>query len=65
MSKYYIIYTKGLAYELRKRGFHIVSVGVNKNYPQYDTYTFANSQELQDAIQDILQKKRERKTIAE
>jgi hypothetical protein len=35
-----IIYSKWLAYELRKRGFDIVRVGINKNFPQYNTYIF-------------------------
>lgn len=53
MSKYYIVYTKNMAYELRKRGFQIVKTGINRNHPQYDTYIFENSQKLQDAVHEI------------
>lgn len=51
----YIIYTKRLALELRKRGFKIISIGVNENHPQYDTYMFEDTQALRNAITEITQ----------
>lgn len=54
MSEFYVIYTKRLAYQLREKGFKIVKTGINKNHPQYDTYTFKNSEELQNAIHEIV-----------
>lgn len=54
MPEFYIVYTKKLAYQLRERGFKIVGTGINRNHPQYDTYTFKNSQKLQDAIHEIV-----------
>ena len=51
-----IIYSKWLAYELRKRGFDIVRVGVNKNFPQYNTYIFQDSIELKKAIEYLTNK---------
>lgn len=35
-----IIYSKWLAYELRARGFELLRMGINKNFPQYNTYIF-------------------------
>lgn len=57
MQNFYTIYTKDLAYRLRERGFQIVKTGINKNYPQFDTYIFKNSQALQNAIHEITSKK--------
>ena len=51
-----IIYSKWLAYELRERGFGIVRVGVNKNFPQYNTYIFQDSIELKEAIEALTNK---------
>jgi hypothetical protein len=56
-KKFYTIYTKRLAYELRERGFKIEKTGVNWNHPQFDTYIFRNSDELQKAINEIVAKK--------
>lgn len=50
MSKEYTIYAKWLALELRKQGFRIIRTEINENYPQYDTYIFENSTDLQIAI---------------
>ena len=45
-----IIYTKWLAYELRKQGFPIVRVEVNPNKPQFDCYVFAETPEFIAAL---------------
>ena len=58
MSKFYIIYTKNLAYKLRERGFKIVNTGINKNHPQFNTYIFENSQEFQNTLHELTTKKR-------
>lgn len=57
MSKYYIIYTKELAYKLRECGFKIVRTGINKNHPQFDTYIFENSKDFQDTLHKLTIKK--------
>lgn len=49
----YIIYSKWLAYELRKRGFKILRTGVNPNFPQFDTYIFQDCEEFQKALTDL------------
>lgn len=51
-----IIYSKWLAYELRARGFELLRVGINKNFPQYNTYIFQNSIELKEAIEALTNK---------
>lgn len=38
--KYKKIFTKPLAYELRKLGYRIIKVEPNYNYPECDVYTF-------------------------
>lgn len=51
-----IIYSKWLAYELRGRGFELLRTGINKNFPQYNTYIFQDSIELKEAIEDLTNK---------
>lgn len=50
MSKEQIIFSKWLAYELRKQGFKLLRTDVNRNYPQFDCWVFENSVDLQCAI---------------
>ncbi len=47
MSNEYVIYTKRIAYELRKQGFKLIRTDINPNFPQYITYIFENSPQLQ------------------
>lgn len=51
-----IIYTKWVAYELRKQGFPIVRVEVNPNKPQYDCWIFEETPELIKAFIKITSK---------
>ena len=48
--KEYTVYTKRIAYELRKQGFQFIRIGVNENYPQFNTYVFVDSKELREAV---------------
>lgn len=52
----YTIYSKWLALELRKQHHKLLRTGVNENFPQYNTYIFANSEELQEAISKLTKK---------
>lgn len=45
-----VIYTKWLALALRKEGFKLLRTGINENFPQFDTYIFEDSAELDIAI---------------
>lgn len=45
-----VIYTKWIAYELRKQGFPIVRVEVNPNKPQFDCWVFAETPEFKEAF---------------
>lgn len=45
-KKEIVIYTRKLAYELRKKGFKLLRTDVNKNFPQYNTYIFEDTPEL-------------------
>lgn len=51
-----IIYSKWLALELRKRGFEFLRAGINPNYPQYNTYIFADTELLRQAITELTRK---------
>ena len=46
----YTIYSKKLALHLRKQGFNFLRTGINENFPQFNTYIFEDSKELQKAI---------------
>lgn len=56
MTKEKIIYTKWVAYELRKKGFPIVRVDINPNKPQFDCWVFAETEELIKAFTAITKK---------
>lgn len=45
-----IIYTRWVAYELRKKGFPIVRVEINPNKPQFDCWVFDETAELLQAL---------------
>ena len=51
-----IIYTRWLAYELRKQGFPIVRVEPNPHKPEFDCYVFAETAELIEALLNITAK---------
>ena len=48
----YTVYTKRLAFQLREQGFNLIRTGINPNFPQYITYIFEDSKELQQAIKN-------------
>ena len=54
-----IIYSKWLAYELRKLGFKIIRTDINPNFPQYDIYIFENTPRL---LQEMSRLTTERRT---
>lgn len=58
MEKEYVIYTKWLAAELREQGFRLIRLGVNKNFPQFNTYVFEDCEDLQIAIRQLTRKKK-------
>ena len=45
-----VIYSKWLALALRKEGFKLIGTGINENFPQFDTYIFEYTAELDKAI---------------
>lgn len=49
-----IIYSRRVAFELRKKGFKILRTEPNRYKPELDTYIFESTQELNDAISEIL-----------
>ncbi len=55
-SNQVVIYSKNLAYTLRQKGFKIIDVGINEKYPQFDTYIFENTEELNQIIYELTKK---------
>lgn len=51
-----VIYSKWLAYELRKRGFPIVRTDINPNFPQFYCWVFEDSGEFNRAFVDLVSK---------
>lgn len=53
MTKEYTIYTKWLAFALRKQGFKLIRTDINPNFPQFITYVFEDSLELHSAVKRL------------
>lgn len=51
--KTYKIYTRWLAFALRKQGFKIIGTDINEYHPQFDVWLFEDSPELQAAISKL------------
>lgn len=51
--KVYRIYTKRIAYELRKQGFKFLGTDINENFPQFLVYLFEDTPELHKALVEI------------
>ena len=49
----YTVYTRWVAFELRKKGFKIIKVEPNPNKPEFDCYLFEDNKALQEAMRDI------------
>lgn len=56
-NKIYKIYTKRIAYELRKQGFKFIGTDVNENFPQFLVYLFEDTPALHEALMKITSKK--------
>lgn len=56
MTKEFTIYTKRIAYQLRMCGFQIIRTGINENYPQFNTYVFADTPEFRATLAKISHK---------
>lgn len=48
------IFSKRIAYELRKRGFKIIGTEPSEYKPQFDAYLFQESEELEKAMGEII-----------
>lgn len=48
-----VIYSKRVAYELRKRGFRILRMGVNPYRPQFDIWIFEETPALLDVLTEL------------
>ena len=58
MGKEFTIYTRWLAYALRKQGFRIIRTDINPNFPQFNCWVFENCLDLQIAIRQLTEKRK-------
>ena len=58
MAKEYTIYSKWLAYELRRQGFRLIRTEINPNFPQFYMWVFENNVDLQIAISYLTNKRK-------
>ena len=49
-NKEYTIYSKWLAYALRKQGFKLIRTEINPNFPQFDCWVFEDNTDSRLAI---------------
>lgn len=57
-NKEYIVYTKWLAYELRKQGFRLIRADINPNYPQFYCWIFEECDDLHIAIKYLTENRK-------
>ena len=58
MNNTYRIYTRWLAYELRKRGFKIIGTDINEYHPELTVWIFKDSPEFQQVMSEITSNKK-------
>lgn len=58
MANEQIIFSKWLAYELRKQGFRLIRTDINKNFPQFYCWVFEDCEDLQIAIRYLTAKRK-------
>jgi hypothetical protein len=51
-----VIFSKWVAYELRKQGFQILRVEINPNKPEFDCWVFEETPEMLKALTRITNK---------
>lgn len=47
------VFSRRLTRELEKRGFKVIKMAPNKNYPQYVVYYFEETPELRQAVIEL------------
>ena len=60
MTKEYTVFSKWLAYALRKQGFRIIKTDINPNFPQFICWVFEDSVDLQIAIRYLTEQRKNR-----
>ena len=56
-----VIFSKWLAYELRKQGFKLLRKEINQNHPELDCWVFEDNTDLQIAMTCLTKARKERK----
>lgn len=57
VNNIYKIYTKKIAYQLRKMGFKFLGTDINENFPQFLVYLFEDTPMLHSALIKLTSKK--------
>ena len=52
--KEFIVYTRRIAYELRRQGFQIIRTEINPTHPQYECWVFELTSELKAAFERLV-----------
>ena len=55
-NKFYRIYSRRIALELRRKGFKIIGTDINENFPQYDVYLFEDTNQLREELTKLSKK---------
>ena len=58
MSKVKVVYTRWVAYELRKQGLKILRTEPNPKHPELDCWIFKDTTKFQEALEKLSQKGR-------
>lgn len=54
IDKYYCVYSRRVANELKKRDFKIERIGINYAAPKYECYFFKNNKKFRETLEEIL-----------
>lgn len=52
----FVVYTRRIAYELRKQGFRILRTDINPSHPQYECWVFEASPKMIAAFEKLANK---------
>ena len=52
----FIVYTRRIAFELRKQGFDIIRTEINPTHPQFECWVFNKTEELVKAFERLANK---------
>lgn len=57
-NKIFKVYTRRIAYELRKKGFKILGTDINEYHPEFTIWLFQETEEFLNAFKELANHKR-------